>query len=391
MDLKIMGILVRKPFPGGKKSQRKKMKEKHSGKSTEAVPVRIRAAAAAAAAALMAVSGAAGAVSLPENTEIPVVTAEGDVITPPWYITVEGKRVALVESEEAARQTLRRIVDRYSDSENTVLDIEIREETGTEKMDIKTGDPAPKILTAAEAERKLIRGDGEDSYLTVVTTEEAVEEEIIAYKEEYRVEPSMYAGETKVQTEGKEGIKEVTKKVIRENGREVKEEILEEEIKEEAVDRVILAGTREYDGYGGGAGGDEEGVSYDPEATYGQLALPVRGFRISSEFGPRWGGQHRGIDMALAQGSPIYAAEGGKVYFSGWGGSYGNIVKIDHGNGMQTYYAHCSQLLVSRGQEVSRGEKIALVGSTGNSTGPHLHFEVIINGSLVDPSDFLEL
>ena len=86
---------------------------------------------------------------------------------------------------------------------------------------------------------------------------------------------------------------------------------------------------------------------------------------------------HSGTDFALAQGSDIYAADGGTVYFAGNCGGYGNLVKIDHGNGMQTYYAHCSSILVSQGQKVRRGERIALVGSTGNSTGPHLHFEVI--------------
>ncbi len=367
------------------------MKKEHSRNNPEQIPVRKKIIGAASAAVLMVFSVAAGAAGLPEGTEIPVVTAEGDVITPPWYITVEGRKVAIVESEEAARDTMKSIVKKYGKSENTVLDIEILEETGAEKMDIETGDPAPEILTASEAEKAITEGNGGESYITVVTTEEAVEEEPIAFEEEYRAEPSMYVGETKVAKEGKEGLREVTKKVVKENGREIREEILEEEIKQEAVDEIILAGTKERGGYGGGSGERDAGVSYDPDATYGTLELPVRDFRISSPFGPRWGRQHRGIDMALAQGSPVYAADGGKVYFAGWSGSYGNMVKIDHGNGMQTYYAHCSSLLVSAGQSVGRGDRIALVGSTGNSTGPHLHFEVIINGSLVDPADFLDL
>ena len=98
---------------------------------------------------------------------------------------------------------------------------------------------------------------------------------------------------------------------------------------------------------------------------------------------------HQGTDFGLKQGSNIYAADDGKVYCAANSGGYGNLVKIDHGNGMQTYYAHCSKILVSEGQEVKAGEVIALVGSTGNSTGPHLHFEVIVNGIRVDPSDFL--
>ena len=131
-------------------------------------------------------------------------------------------------------------------------------------------------------------------------------------------------------------------------------------------------------------------MSYDPDAVYELLKTPVDQVYVSSNFGQRWGRLHRGVDLALAQGSAIYAADDGKVYFSGCCGSYGNLVKIDHGNGMQTYYAHCSELLVSEGTQVERGDKIALVGSTGNSTGPHLHFEVIINGNLANPADFLD-
>ena len=119
--------------------------------------------------------------------------------------------------------------------------------------------------------------------------------------------------------------------------------------------------------------------------------MPVDDVYVSSGFGTRWGRLHRGVDLALAQGSPIYAADSGTVYFAGDGGGYGNLVKVDHGNGMQTYYAHCSSLLVTSGQKVSRGEKIALTGSTGNSTGPHLHFEVIINGKCIDPAGMLGL
>ncbi len=135
---------------------------------------------------------------------------------------------------------------------------------------------------------------------------------------------------------------------------------------------------------GGHAEGD--GVNNDD-----LLQTPVEGFTVSSPFGPRWGRFHTGIDLALAQGNPICAADSGIVIFSGYSGGYGNLVKIDHGNGMQTNYAHCSQLLVSQGQQVERGEEIALVGSTGNSTGPHLHFEVVIDGSCVNPANHLDL
>jgi len=100
-------------------------------------------------------------------------------------------------------------------------------------------------------------------------------------------------------------------------------------------------------------------------------------------------GFHTGVDFADAYGSNVYASKSGTVIYSGWISGYGNTVIINHGNGVETLYAHNSELLVSVGQEVSRGEVVALVGSTGMSTGPHIHFEIRINGSHVNPMDYL--
>ncbi|MDI9568467.1 MAG: M23 family metallopeptidase [bacterium] len=115
---------------------------------------------------------------------------------------------------------------------------------------------------------------------------------------------------------------------------------------------------------------------------------PVRG-RISSSFGPRQGGFHYGLDIACPQGSSIKAARSGRVVACGWQGGYGRVVVIDHGNGIETLYAHASELLVRAGQWVNQGEVIARVGSTGRSTGPHLHFEIRIDGIRVNPSRHL--
>ena len=164
---------------------------------------------------------------------------------------------------------------------------------------------------------------------------------------------------------------------------------MEESIVEEPEEKVILAGTKLPASYQSSFYEDPD-LSYDEDAVYGKLQRPVAGGVVTSGFGSRWGKVHHGIDIALPQGSEIHAADNGNVYFAGTNGSYGNIVKIDHGNGMQTYYAHCSRLLVSAGQRVERGEQIALVGSTGRSTGPHLHFEVIINRNSIDPSGLIE-
>ncbi|MBS3939690.1 MAG: peptidoglycan DD-metalloendopeptidase family protein [Actinobacteria bacterium] len=110
---------------------------------------------------------------------------------------------------------------------------------------------------------------------------------------------------------------------------------------------------------------------------------------VTSEYGPRWGRMHQGIDVGGGTGTPIGASKAGRVIFAGWQGGYGNLVLIDHGDGVVTAYAHQNALAVSSGRSVSRGETIGYVGSTGNVTGPHLHQEFRVNGSPVDPRQYL--
>ena len=110
---------------------------------------------------------------------------------------------------------------------------------------------------------------------------------------------------------------------------------------------------------------------------------------VVSGFGLRWGRMHEGVDIGCAYGTPNRAAASGTVIYSGWHGGYGNLVVVDHGNGLSTAYAHASSLLVGIGQSVPQGDTVSLVGSTGNSSGPHLHFEVRVNGQAVDPLFYL--
>ncbi len=118
------------------------------------------------------------------------------------------------------------------------------------------------------------------------------------------------------------------------------------------------------------------------------LIWPVNG-PVTSGFGWRWGRMHEGIDIAVSTGTPVRAAASGTVIHSGWLGGYGNLVVVDHGNGLATAYAHNSSLLVGVGQSVSQGDTLSLAGSTGNSSGPHVHFEVRVNGVAVDPLLYL--
>lgn len=118
------------------------------------------------------------------------------------------------------------------------------------------------------------------------------------------------------------------------------------------------------------------------------VAWPTNG-SVTSGFGARWGSLHAGLDIANGLGTPIRAAKAGTVILAGWNGGYGNCVVIDHGGGFTTLYAHMSRLRVSDGARVGQGDLIGDMGSTGNSTGSHLHFETRVNGSARDPSGYL--
>jgi murein DD-endopeptidase MepM/ murein hydrolase activator NlpD len=131
----------------------------------------------------------------------------------------------------------------------------------------------------------------------------------------------------------------------------------------------------------------KEGAYTGPISASG-LIWPIRG-PITSGFGMRWGRMHSGIDIGGPIGMPIHAAKSGTVITSSWMGGYGNAVVISHGGGFSTLYGHQSRIAVHDGQTVSQGETIGYVGSTGNSTGPHLHFETRVNGTPQNPRNFL--
>ena len=124
------------------------------------------------------------------------------------------------------------------------------------------------------------------------------------------------------------------------------------------------------------------------QASASGYVWPVQGV-LTSAFGWRWGRMHEGIDIAVGSGTPIVSSAPGTVIVAGWSGGYGNLVVVDHGNGVATAYAHNTSVTVGVGQSVAQGQLVAYSGNTGNSTGPHSHFEVRINGSPVDPLGYL--
>lgn len=212
----------------------------------------------------------------------------------------------------------------------------------------------------------------QDPLLTVVATAEVTETREIPYQVTVQRDTKLPMGQRKVVEPGKPGREEVTYRVTRQNGRLVERVKLASKEIEPPTTQVEVRGA----------------MLMVASRSGGQLAWPVRG-SISSPFGMRYGRMHTGVDIAARHGAPIGAAESGRVVHAGWGGGYGRMVDIDHGGGVVTRYAHMSSIAVSVGKNVERGELIGYVGSTGNSSGPHLHFEVIVNGRQLNPMNYL--
>ncbi len=207
----------------------------------------------------------------------------------------------------------------------------------------------------------------------VVTYEQTVTEPI-PYSTRVHQDANLWRGQERVQQRGVEGKRQVDYRVVTVNGAVSERQVLQEKILREPVPRVVTRGTRM--------------MVASRDGGSGELGWPLRG-RISSPFGFRGREFHTGVDIAGDMGDPVYAAEGGTVSFTDWRGNYGRLLIIDHGNGLETRYAHLSAFKVKLGDRVERGDVIGTVGNTGRSTGPHLHFEVLQNGNFQNPLYYL--
>lgn len=210
--------------------------------------------------------------------------------------------------------------------------------------------------------------------LSVLTVEGEVNEK--SYNEEPLIikNDEWYTTESVVRQKGETGIHKVWEYVTYKNGIEIGTEQYREEIIKKAVQQIVERGTK-------------------TPPTY---IRPLSGGRLSSNFGrrkaPKKGAStyHKGLDFAVPVGSAIYASSGGTVTRAGWGKGYGYCVYIRHPDGKETRYGHCSKVLCKAGQTVRQGEKIALSGNTGVSTGPHLHFEILVGGAQVNPLNYIK-
>ncbi|HHW67535.1 peptidoglycan DD-metalloendopeptidase family protein [Defluviitalea raffinosedens] len=209
--------------------------------------------------------------------------------------------------------------------------------------------------------------------ISVMTKEKFTYTEPIEKPVIYKKDDTQYKTYLKVEQHGEEGEKEITAYKVRINGYEEGREIISEKVIREPKEAILIVGTQ----------------TPPPKSATGSFKMPVSG-TLSSPFGSRWGTFHAGIDLAAPIGTPVYAADGGVVVEAGWHGGYGYLVRIDHGNGFETYYGHTSKIYVTVGQKVAKGEKIAAVGSTGNSTGSHLHFEIRKDGTAKNPYNYLK-
>lgn len=220
--------------------------------------------------------------------------------------------------------------------------------------------------------------------ISVQAVTEETREIIKNYEIEYKESDSLYVGEEEVVQEGETGKVKQVVKVTRKNGLISKEEVLSEEELSQPVKEIIAKGTKKRQTYGSYTGAVKT-------VGGGSWAYPIGGGYISSYYGENRGGRpHLAIDIAAATGTPVYSSNSGTVIFAGNANDgYGNCIRISHGNGIVSLYGHLSSVGVSPGQSVSKGQYIGGVGSTGWSTGSHLHYEVRINGMPVNPSSYM--
>lgn len=218
-------------------------------------------------------------------------------------------------------------------------------------------------------------------YLGVKVTETIKYEEELEYEITQRTDPDHDIGYYQVVQQGEKGVREVTAEIIMTDGIETERNILNTTIVKEPVNQIVVVG-------------GNRPLKVIPKDSSGRVASgafqwPTVAGSIGTGFLGYWG--HTGADIVWSgcYGNPVLASADGTVVASGWRGLYGYCVVIDHGGGMQTLYAHCSALYVSAGQQVSQGETIAAIGATGNAYGPHLHFEIRVNGTPVDPAPYL--
>lgn len=282
-----------------------------------------------------------------------------------YAILKNGRSIYALKDEDAANEFLTDLENHYY-SDNTVSvkikdDVEIKRE----KMPLRAVKTVKAALEEVLENNKLKN----ENAINVLLTKKENTEEVITMPVESQDDPSLPRGETVLSMDGEDGLKTVKSISYYENDELISKVVLEENVKKKAAPKLVLVGTRKA-------------------LADGSFIKPTRG-GYSSGFGRRWGRMHQGVDIDADYGDDVFSADGGVVSFAGTLGTYGNLIEIDHQNGYKTRYAHLSSINVSKGDTLTKGEFIGKVGATGRVTGPHLHFEVIVNGKAQDPMNYL--
>lgn len=289
------------------------------------------------------------------------IKATSYAMTKAYSVKINGKVFVAFETREDADSVIASVLGSYKTDENTSVSF-------GEKVEVVNQYVPSVLLFSADSAAERI-----DTHTTVLSSDTVSYEETVPFEEEVTQDSTMYEGSEKVLRAGTNGTTVITEVIERRDGEIVNREVVEAVVAKEPTMQLRAVGTKERPNYVG----------------TGSFIRPYYG-QISSRFGSRRSGTHTGVDFCGRAGDPISAADSGRVIFAGWSGGYGNVVKIDHNNGYVTYYAHCQNLYVSEGDVVKKGQTIASVGSTGNSTGPHLHFEVRYNDEVQNPMNYVD-
>jgi murein DD-endopeptidase MepM/ murein hydrolase activator NlpD len=215
-----------------------------------------------------------------------------------------------------------------------------------------------------------------EPYVKVTVTEAVTMDENIPFDQEVEYDDSMFKGTSKVKQYGQYGKKRIDYIITKENGKVIDEEIVNAEVIKQPVNKIVIRGTKVI-----------------PSRGTGEFAWPTYGGIITSYQGMRWGKYHKGIDISGVRNRNIMAIDNGTVKIakdSGWNNGRGKYVVIDHNNGYESHYFHFSDVYVQPGQVVMKGQSIGYMGTTGRSTGVHLHIELYYYGSLLNPLDKLK-
>ena len=348
-------------------------------------------------------------------------TYMGDIQATAYAVIINGERMMILESEQIAKEVLNNVLNTYMKKNNDDTEYEyvgfaediVIEPTSTTLSSVTSKSAAIKKLKSGGQKEETYKVESGDTIygicnklglslkelkamnpgmdvnstlhigdkfviqkevplLTVETVEISTFAESIDYETVYKESDSYYIGDSVVARAGKKGKARVTARLTKHNGTSVKREDLKTVVITEPVDKIVVKGTKVP----------------PPKKGTGTFRRPVN-VGVYRGWGMRWGRMHYGLDYAASTGTPIYAADGGTVVAAKWHNNFGYYVKIDHGGGYQTLYAHCSKMHVKVGDKVFKGQKIAAVGNTGRSTGPHCHFEVFKYGKNINPATVL--